>query len=517
VSGRIAQGLARLEAGLSSGFGHAGNPMHYLGALATGFLWMTLVTGIYLFVFYRTSLEGAYLSVEALTREQWFAGGVMRSVHRYASDAAMVCLLAHALREALRGRFRGPRWFSWVSGTPLFWILILFGITGYWMVWDEMGLYAAQASAALLDALPIFAEPMLASFLTAEAVSSRLFTLIAFIHLVGLPLLIVIAIWLHLMRVRYPRLNPPRRLWVASLVALLILSLLLPVTSHGPADLSQVPGPLRLDWFYLGLLPLAEWTSPSWLWAIGASTTLVVAALPLVPGGINKPPARVYLPDCSGCSYCAEDCPYGAIDMVARSDGRNFELEARIDTALCVSCGICAGSCPSSSPFRQRDPLTTGIELPDWSMQRLRAELRLAQASQQCTEVNAPDPVLVIGCDHGVDLARLPDSGVQRISLPCIGMLPASALDYALRQHAFRGVLISSCAECDCYHRLGDRWLVERIDRDRPPALRERVERSRIAIHPLKQGQQRELQQALVEFRRALERSQDATDPGARP
>lgn len=502
--------LARLEAGLSVGFGHAGNPMHYLGALATGFLWMTLVTGIYLFVFYRTSLEGAYLSVEALTHEQWFAGGVMRSVHRYASDAAMICLLAHALREALRGRFRGPRWFSWVSGTPLFWILILFGITGYWMVWDEMGLYAAQASAELLDALPIFSEPMRASFLTAEAISSRLFTLIAFIHLVGLPLLIVIAIWLHLMRIRYPRLNPPRRLWLVSLVALVVLALLLPVTSHVPADPALVPGPLRLDWFYLGLFALAESTSSGWLWTAGAATTLVVAALPLVPGGRALPPAQVYLPDCSGCRYCAEDCPYGAIDMVPRSDGRNFEFEARIDPALCVSCGICAGACPSSSPFRQREPLTTGIELPDWSMDRLRAEMRVQRQSEE----HSPASILVIGCDYGVDLERLPVPGIARISLPCIGMLPASAIDYALRQGAWGGVLISSCAECDCHHRLGERWLSERIERDRPPALRERVERSRILMVPLKPGQQRRLQRALVEFQTRLEHLHQRPDPG---
>ncbi|MEX0916215.1 MAG: cytochrome b N-terminal domain-containing protein, partial [Wenzhouxiangellaceae bacterium] len=341
----LARGLARLEAWLSTGFQHRSNPFHFLGALTVCFLWIALVTGIYLFIFYRTSLQGAYVSVEALTHDQWFAGGIMRSVHRYASDAAVACLVAHLLREMIRGRFRGPRWFSWLTGTPLIWIVAIFGITGYWMVWDEMGQYVAQSTAALLDALPIFTEPMSRNFLTDSAIGSRLFTLIAFIHLVGLPIVIVLGIWFHLMRVRFPRINPPRRLVAGSVLMLLALAIVVPVTSHPPADLARVPGPLDLDWFYLALFPLIDLGSGGMVWSLAAGGTLLLAAFPLLPGGDRRATAEVYLPDCSGCGYCADDCPYGAIDMVPRRDDRNFEFEARVNPDLCVACGICAGSC----------------------------------------------------------------------------------------------------------------------------------------------------------------------------
>ena len=40
---------------------------------------------------------------------------------------------------------------------------------------------------------------------------------------------------------------------------------------------------------------------------------------------------------------CSFDCPYGAIDMI-RIPERDHEV-ARVDPTVCVSCGICAGSC----------------------------------------------------------------------------------------------------------------------------------------------------------------------------
>jgi ferredoxin len=493
--------LDQCEQRLSSAFGGAENPTHYLGALTIWFFWIALVTGIYLFIFYRTSLAGAYASVDALTHGQWWAGGIMRSLHRYASDAAVITLLAHIVREYLRGRHRGARWFSWVTGVPLIWILFFFGVTGYWMVWDELAQYVALSSARLLDWLPIFTDPMSRSFISAESVSSRLFTLIAFIHLVGLPIIVVLAIWFHLLRVKLPRINPPRRLMLGSLALLTLLALLLPVHSHAPANLDRVPTQLDIDWFYLALFPLQSMTSEGVVWLLGTGATALLIVLPWLPPRRRPGVAEVHLPDCTGCGFCAEDCPYGAIDMVARSDGRNFELEARVNPELCVGCGICTGSCPSSSLFRARTPLTTGIDLPQLRLEELRQALPTAPPGRA-------DALLVIGCDHGVDVAGLPGEGLTRASLPCIGMLPPSTIDFGLRRLDYAGVVISGCDDCDCHHRLGNAWTDERIARTRPPGLRERVPRERILVDWRKGGDLAGLQAGIENFRIRLAESE---------
>ncbi len=490
--------LSSIEALLSQGFGGRLNPMHYLGALTIYFFWIALVSGIYLFIFYRTNMEGAWASVEALTHNQWWAGGIMRSLHRYASDAAVITLLLHIGRELLRGRHRGPRWFSWVTGVPLIWIVLVFGITGYWMVWDELAQYVAVSSARLMDWLPIFTDPMSRNFVSEESVSPRLFTLIAFIHLVGLPIVVVLAIWFHLLRVRLPRINPPRPLMIGSLLALVVLSLVLPAHSHPPANLDAVPQLLAIDWFYLAIFPLMSVTSEGVVWLLGTALTGLLLVMPWLPPARRAEVARVHLPDCTGCGFCAEDCPYGAIDMVPRSDGRNFELEAKVNADLCVACGICTGSCPSSSLFRARRPLTSGIELPDFGMETLRGML-------VDDPVSGRSPILVVGCDHGVALEMLgPEQ--HGIRLPCVGMLPPSTIDFALRKLEYSGVLISGCD--DCHHRLGDCWTEQRIARQRQPDLRRRVPRERIHVRWLKRGQEPMLENTLREFASRLPQDQ---------
>jgi len=490
--------LARIEALITRAFG-AANPFHHLGALTIYAFYIALVTGIYLFIFYRINLEGAWASVQSITHEQWYIGGIMRSLHRYSSDAAMLLIGLHLLRELLRVRLTGPRWFSWVTGMPLIWITVVFGISGYWMVWDELAAWVAVASAELLDVLPIFTDPMSRNFVSNESVSGRLFTLIGFIHLVGLPVILVLAIWFHLLRIRYPRIHPPRQLMFGCLAALLVLSVIMPVTSHPPADLDMMPGSMTIDWFYLLIFPLQSATSPGTVWALCTGATLLLAALPWVLPRRAQPIAEVYLPDCTGCGFCAEDCPYGAIDMVPRTDGRNFALEARVNPALCVSCGICTGSCPSSSPYRKRNPLTTGIEMEHVPLDDFR------RAIDQASQEGPANAVLVIGCDHAVDVSRLPGRALHTLSLPCIGMVPPAGIGYAIRQAGYPGVVITGCDSCDCHHRLGDRWIRARIERERQPMLRRRVPRERVLLTGYKAGQQVRLQAEIDAFRLSLD------------
>jgi len=69
------------------------NPFYFLGAISIFFLWVILVSGVYLFLFYGISARGAYQSVQELTVNQWYLGGVMRSMHRYASDGLVISML----------------------------------------------------------------------------------------------------------------------------------------------------------------------------------------------------------------------------------------------------------------------------------------------------------------------------------------------------------------------------------------------------------------------------------------
>lgn len=467
--------FAALETGLDRIFGTGLNPLYHLGALGFFLYWIVAVTGIYLFLFFDTGITEAYSSVEYLTQDQWYLGGVMRSFHRYASDAMVLLMVIHIFREYAMDRLRGARWFTWSTGTPILFLIFVCGVTGYWLVWDVLAQYVAIRSTEWLDWLPIFVTPIATNFLTPELLDDRFFTLMIYLHIAA-PLLLLLILWIHLQRVTRAETNPPRGLAVGMFAAMLVLSLVKPAVSHGPADLTTVVSVVRLDWFYLGLYPLLDYWSSGTVWATVGVVLLLLTLLPFLPPMRRAKPALVTLDQCNGCARCAADCPFNAITMAPRGDGKKFDRQATVSASKCVSCGICVGACPTSTPFRRRAELVSGIDLPDRSLADIRSAMHEA-----ADRLGGDNRILVFGCAHGVRVRELSIPGAAAVELPCIGNLPPSFIDYALSAGLADGVLLAGCSKGDCYNRFGIDWTLGRLDRTRDPHLRERVPRELIA------------------------------------
>lgn len=502
--------LLRFEGILNKIFGNDLNPFYYLGALGFYFFWVVAVSGAYIYAFYKTGIELSYPSVEYLTHEQWYLGGIMRSLHRYASDALVVVMVLHLLREFILGRYRGARWFAWLTGVPLIWLIFASGTNGYWMVWDTLAQYATVAAMEWFDWLPIFGEPMAQSFVTQEVLNDRFFSLISFAH-VTIPLIILFLLWVHIMRISYPVVNPRRGLALGMLLAMLVLALVKPALSQGPAVMGIEPRNIDIDWFYLFIFPLLDRWPAGQVWALVIGITLLISVLPWLPGRNKQIPiAEVSLKDCSGCRRCVADCPYEAVVMRPRSDGMQFPEEAVVVPDRCVSCGICAGACPSSTPFRSEAEYVSGIEMPSMTMAGLRAAM-----TYDLARLEGDARVMVFGCDNAANIEKLRSEGVAVMSLPCTAMLPPSFIEYALYEHQIDGVFITGCRENDCYHRLGGLWTAQRLNREREPRLRGRVERKheRVRLFWASATDIKELAMELESFRsglRSLNESENA-------
>ena len=462
---------------LSRAFDSDQNPLNYLGALTIYFCWIVLVSGIWLLIFFRTSVSSAFESVDYLTREQWYLGGVMRSLHRYASDAMIVTILLHVVKEFIFDRYRLNRWFNWVTGIPLVWIIFPLGISGYWLVWDELAQYVAISSAELLDRIPIFTNSMAGNFMSDELLSDRFFTLMAFLHLIGLPIFLVFGIWLHVFRLNGPRINPPRRMMAVALLAMLVLSVVYPAVSHDKADLAMAPQVLRLDWFYLHVYPLIQAWSPGWVWVllVGISTVLMIA--PWAPPARKTTVAVVDLDNCNGCKRCVDDCPFGAVEMVPRTDGSNYTQQAAVDAELCISCGICVGACPTATPFRTRSALVPGIDLPNHSAADIRRDI-----VEQTEQPSKAPRIMVFGCRDDRQTEALRRAGGNVVSVRCMAHLQPSFLDFVLSRDHAEGILLLGCEDGNCNYRLGAEWTEARIGRERDPRLRKRTDTARIAM-----------------------------------
>jgi coenzyme F420-reducing hydrogenase delta subunit/ferredoxin len=494
----LKQLFERVERRFDAAFSPAWNPLHHLGALGWYFFWIVLASGIYLYIFFDTGIVKAYQSVDAITHAQWYAGGVMRSLHRYASDALVVVVGVHVAREWAKDRYRGARWFAWFTGVPVLWFIYICGISGYWLVWDKLAQYVATATTEWLDALGIFGEPVARNFLNQEALSDRFFTLMVFVHIL-VPLLMLLLMWIHIQRNSRADINPPVGLAAGTGAAMLALSLVHPAVSAAPANLDTVVTSVNLDWFYLAAYPLLNVVPGGWLWAGVGAGTLVLALAPWLPRLRRPPVAEVNLANCNGCARCAADCPFNAIEMRARTDGLAFEQEALVDPDNCIACGICAGACPTATPFRRASGLVAGIDLPDFNVASLREQTLAATEG-----LRGEARVLIYGCQQGPSIERLAGDAVGTVRLRCSGQLPPSFIDFVITRAHADGVIIAGCRVGDCHYRLGGGWARERIAAVRDPRLRARVPRSRLALAWAGAAGLRDLERVLAQLRERL-------------
>ena len=280
----------RAEALFNRAFGDKLNPLYQIGATSFFLFWIVTASGFYLYAFFETSIVGAYTSVEALT--QGPVGGLMRSLHRYASDAIVLTMVLHMLRHFAFDRLRGFRWFSWMTGVILVWLIFASGINGYMLPWDKTAQYVIVSSFEWLDWLPLFDGVLIRNFIYQTSVNDRLFSLLAFIH-VAVPLCVLLLMWIHVQRVPKASTSPARPVMLSLTLALVLLSILRPALSQGgPADFGLVTTTLEFDWFYLLPLPLLALWPLSRVWALVVGGTALLTALPWLPPKFRRGPAR---------------------------------------------------------------------------------------------------------------------------------------------------------------------------------------------------------------------------------
>jgi coenzyme F420-reducing hydrogenase delta subunit len=162
--------------------------------------------------------------------------------------------------------------------------------------------------------------------------------------------------------------------------------------------------------------------------------------------------------------------------MVPDAAGRSGARQALVIDDACAGCGLCAGACPASTPFRSIETLRTGIDMPQLPVDVLRRRLAAAVAV-----LTGPVKVIVFACGRGTPATHLGAADTAVLELLCVGMLPPAFIDFALRGGA-SGVVVAACGAGDCEFRFGSRWLHERIAGAREPHLRGRVPPDRLRV-----------------------------------
>jgi NAD-dependent dihydropyrimidine dehydrogenase PreA subunit len=215
---------------------------------------------------------------------------------------------------------------------------------GYWLIWDQraqwMTEYMMQAVAGTSGLTYV------ATDLASRTFSN--FVIIIFLH-VFLPLIGFLGIYVHGLRLSRARWWSPRWVSIQAVIGLVILSLIKPVSSFAPADLSTLIKSVPMDFLYLGFLPLIDAWGNAIFWGLAILLGGTLFLLPWLARGRDLGPAAVTDEKCTGCNICYAECPFDAIRMVARNDDSGYHKLAIINNAQCTGCAICVGACPTDA------------------------------------------------------------------------------------------------------------------------------------------------------------------------
>ncbi len=315
-------------------------PVYTLGlGLISFFLFVILtVTGVLLMFYYVPSTSQAYDRMLDLRGSVAF-GAFLRNMHRWAAHGMVAVVFLHMCRVFFTGAYKKPREFNWVLGVILFLLTLLMSFTGYLLPWDQLAFWAITVGTSIAGYAPGIGKHIQYLLLGDSSVGQEALLRFYVLHVAVLPLLLTILIAIHFWRIRkdgglsrpekaehQPALaladssagaapaargkvyvlqgfvrgpftkvgNVPENsvfswphlftaelfVFVLTLGAVLITSLLFDAPLEEPVNVMHPPNPAKAPWYFLGL---QEMVSYSAFWGGVGIPAIAVIVLLLVP------------------------------------------------------------------------------------------------------------------------------------------------------------------------------------------------------------------------------------------
>lgn len=184
------------------------NFWYFFGSLAILVLINQFVSGIWLTMSFKPSAAEAFNSVEYIMRDvEW--GWLIRYLHSTGASAFFIVIYFHMMRGLLYGSYKNPRELVWIIGMLIFLVLMAEAFMGYLLPWGQMSYWGAQVIISLFGAIPVIGPDLAVwvrgDFVISDATLNRFFAL----HVIALPLVLVILVFMHLVALHQVGSNNP--------------------------------------------------------------------------------------------------------------------------------------------------------------------------------------------------------------------------------------------------------------------------------------------------------------------
>jgi len=184
------------------------NFWYFFGSLALLVLVNQFLTGILLTMNYKPDAKLAFDSVEYIMRDvHW--GWLIRYMHSTGASAFFIVIYLHMFRGILYGSFKHPRELIWIFGMLIFVCLMAEAFMGYLLPWGQMSYWGAQVIISLFSAIPVIGEDLSlwvrGDYVVSDATLNRFFAF----HVISIPLVLVMLVFLHLVALHEVGSNNP--------------------------------------------------------------------------------------------------------------------------------------------------------------------------------------------------------------------------------------------------------------------------------------------------------------------
>jgi len=173
------------------------NWFYTLGSATLFAFTVQAITGVFLAMFYTPSPVEAYASITYITNDV-FLGEFVRGMHKWGASVMIIVIFLHMGRVFFFGAYKYPRELQWIIGVVLLVLVLMMGLTGYLLPFDQRSYWATIVAMNINGTGPILG-PYLADFLRAgaEFESTTLARFYA-LHMLLIPGAIIALIGAHL-------------------------------------------------------------------------------------------------------------------------------------------------------------------------------------------------------------------------------------------------------------------------------------------------------------------------------
>lgn len=274
--------------------------LYFTGGVVLFLFAVQFVTGIALAFYYIPHPAYAHeslIDIVAKINAGWF----FRSLHHWGAQLAIAFLFIHLFSILLLKSYRKPRELIWLSGCILLGISILFGLSGYFLLWDERAFAAVKVATGGAGNLPLVGGFIKYFLRGGIDVTGETLTRFYAFHISVLPLAAIFLIVIHVLLVQYHGMSVPVSLrngtqgsapffpnifykdlmvWLVVLGIVVTLAVLIPPEIGKKADpLAPAPENIKPEWYFLFLFQTLKLFPGTMLGFNGETIAVTVASL----------------------------------------------------------------------------------------------------------------------------------------------------------------------------------------------------------------------------------------------